>query len=386
MNKYRLFIIGAGFSRLAGLPLANELWEEVLTRAKFLDWFADDLNYELSQFKRFRASRGDDLTIPIDFEDFISYLDIEHALGLKGSDTFSEEGNELQLVLKWLIAQVIVEKTPESKILPKCYLDFAETLQPSDYILTFNYDTILENTLDQIGKPYRLFPTRFLEVGETDGIVDSTHDEIVIIKLHGSVDWFDRSWYDELIEVRKSAGLSPQSSPPSNIVFNPSSPVTTVPLLEGPQFPDDPLISVYRVKDGLEYIYNRQPNILVSPLMLSPSYAKVLYADRLRSFFWGLGKTGGLNKGVIVIGYSIPQHDNFARQILLHIFSNYQQLYWEEEYAGSIKKPVLLIDYRPDSVSEAYYRLSYSFSDTNKTNYYLKGFSNEAVKKIRMLT
>ena len=124
-------------------------------------------------------------------------------------------------------------------------------------------------------------------------------------------------------------------------VFNPSSPVTTVPLLEGPQFPDDPLISVYRVKDGLEYIYNRQPNILVSPLMLSPSYAKVLYADRLRSFFWGLGKTGGLNKGVIVIGYSIPQHDNFARQILLHIFSNYQQLYWEEEYAGSIKKPVL---------------------------------------------
>jgi len=386
MNKYRIFIIGAGFSRLAGLPLASDLWEEVLNRANSLGFFTDELNYELSQFSKFRASRGDDLTTPFDFEDFISYLDIEHALGLKGSDSFSEEGNELQLVLKWLIAQVIVERTPKSIDLPKCYLDFAETLQPSDYILTFNYDTLLEKSLDQIGKPYRLFPTRFLDIVDSVGEVASSHGEIVILKLHGSVDWFDRSWYDELIKARKEAGLSPETSPPPNIIFNPSSPVTTVPILEGPQYPDDPLKHVYRVKSGLEYIYNRKPNLLVSPLMLTPSYAKVLYADRLRYFFWGLGRMGGLNKGIIVIGYSLPQHDNYARQILLRIFSNYQQYYWEEEYAGSKKKPVLLIDYRPDPVLEAYYRLSYSFSDPDKTNYYLKGFCSEAINEIKELT
>lgn len=386
MNKYRIFIIGAGFSRLAGLPLASDLWEEVISRANSSGIFTDELNYELSQFTKFRASRGDELVVPIDFEDFISYLDIEHALGLKGSDSFSEEGNELQLVLKWLIAQVIIENTPTTKELPKSYLEFAKILQPSDYILTFNYDTLLEKSLDSIGKPYRLFPTRFLNIEDTFGEVDSTHDEIVILKLHGSVDWFDRSRYDELIKARKEVGLSPESSPPPNIIFSHSSPVKTAPILEGPQFSDDPLKHVYRVKSGLEYIYNRKPNLLVSPLMLSPSYAKVLYADRLRYLFWGLGRMGGMNKGIIVIGYSIPQHDNYARQILLRIFSNYQQIYWEEEYAGSKKKPVLLIDYRPDSASEESYKLSYIFSEPDKTNYFLKGFSSEAVNAIKKLT
>lgn len=386
MNGYRIFVLGAGFSRPAGLPLASELWEEVMARARQLDWAAEELEYELKEFERYRGSRGDDLSVPVDFEDFLSFLDFEHALGLKGSKSFSDEGNRLQLTLKWLIAQVIVERTPEPSDLPDCYVQFAEALQPTDYVLTFNYDTVLEDSLDRIGKPYRLFTDRYEEIDGFYATTDNSVEEVVVIKLHGSVDWFDKARYDEQVESRRASGLDPVESPPVSIVFNPSSPVSTVPLLEGPQFDDDPLTSAHRVVSGLEWIYGRQPNLLVSPLMLAPSYAKVLYAARLKYFFWGLGRTGGYNMGIVVVGYSLPRHDDYARLILLRMFANYQQLSWEHEFAGLRKKPVLLIDYRPSSVSEAYYRLAFSFSESDKTNYFLDGFGDEAVQAIRELT
>ena len=381
-----MFVLGAGFSRPAGLPLASELWEDVMDRARCLDWAVDELEYELQEFEKYRASRGDDLSAPVDFEDFLSFLDLEHALGLKGSNRFSDEGNKLQLTLKWLIAQIIVERTPEPTALPDTYIGFAEALQPTDYVLTFNYDTVLEDSLDLIEKPYRLFPQRYEEILDFSATVNSSVEEVVIIKLHGSVDWFDRARYDEQLASRRASGLDPEASPPVNIVFNPSSAVTTVPLLEGPQFEDDPLASVHRVTGGLRQLYRRQPNLLVSPLMLAPSYAKVLYAERLKYLFWGLGRTGGFNMGIVVIGYSLPRHDDYARLILLRMFANYQQLSWEHEFAGLYKQPVLLIDYRPSSVSEAYYRLAFSFSEAEKTNYFLDGFGGEAVDAIRELT
>ena len=90
--------------------------------------------------------------------------------------------------------------------------------------------------------------------------------------------------------------------------------------------------------------------------------------------------------GIVVIGYSLPRHDDYARLIMLRMFANYQQLSWEHEFARLRKKPVLLIDYRPSSVSESYYRLAFSFSESDKTSYFLDGFGDEAVQAIRELT
>lgn len=383
MNRYRVFVLGAGFSKPAGLPLAQVLWKEVLDRARRLEWIREELDYELGEFDRYRSSRGNEIDDqPVDFEDFMAFLDLEHALGLTGSDTFSAEGNRLQLALRWLIAQIIVERTPPPDALPPCYQEFVDALQPHDYVLTFNYDTILENALDSIGRPYRLFPSRYAAVHDGWAEGDSSREEVAVIKLHGSVDWFDRADY-----TQEEARSRREGGPPlPHIVFGPTSPAVTTPLLEGPQFKDEPLLDVHRVIGGLAEVYRRDPPLLVSPVMLAPSYMKVLYADRLRSSFWGLGQIGGYNLGLVVIGYSLPRHDDYARLAFLRMFANYQRSWWDDDFSGMRKKPALLIDFRDSPEAEAAYRSTYSFSEPEKTQFYFDGFDSDAVALIREAT
>ncbi|MCS4200723.1 SIR2 family protein [Salinibacter ruber] len=383
MNDFRIFILGAGFSYEAGLPLASEVWQEVKNRLRHERGLGDELEFQLREYDRYRASKGEDKTEEIDFEDFLAFLDIDHALGLKGSDQFSSEGNRLQLAIRWLIAQIIVERTPSPDEIPEFYLDFARSLQPHDTIVTFNYDTLLERALDRVGKSYRLFPERYDEVGNSVGYIDSSKEEIVVRKLHGSVDWFDRTSYSQREESFEEMGVSDK---PDDLIFGPKSPIETSPLLEGPQFPDDPLQTVHRVTEDLNRLYRRDPPILSAPMLLAPSRMKVLYADRLSSLFWGLGQAGGMNLGVIVIGYSLPSHDNYARRILMHMFRNYQEMYWGADFMGAKKEPALMIDFRNSEESRRKYKKVYGFTDEEKTSYYFNGFDEEAVSFIQQVT
>jgi hypothetical protein len=101
-GNYRLFVLGAGFSRPAGLPLAFELWEEIRQQGLHLTGRA--------------AKFG---------EDFMKYLDLEHYLGLRGSDTWSEDGNEGTIVTKYLIAKILARQLNELANVPALYLEFA---------------------------------------------------------------------------------------------------------------------------------------------------------------------------------------------------------------------------------------------------------------------
>ncbi len=123
----------------------------------------------------------------LDFEEFISFLDIEHYLGLRGSDTSSSEGNETQVAVKRYIGQVIWEATPRLKNIPPLYLEFARRLKGGDTVITFNYDTLLEESLDAVGQPYRLFRERFTQIGTLSCTTDMSLHEVVLLKPHGSV-------------------------------------------------------------------------------------------------------------------------------------------------------------------------------------------------------
>ena len=95
---------------------------------------------ELKAYIRFRKEcDGVSLTpTEVNFEDFMAFLDVEHYFGLRGSDTWSEDGNEGQVVVKTLIGEILTERTPPIGKLPDLYIRFAELLQPDDYVLTFN--------------------------------------------------------------------------------------------------------------------------------------------------------------------------------------------------------------------------------------------------------
>jgi hypothetical protein len=85
-HKYRLIILGAGFSRPAGFPLATELWKEIReTAATFpSDLRASKFNEDLDHYFEFCAeANGDALTREtVEFEEFMRFLDVEHYLGL----------------------------------------------------------------------------------------------------------------------------------------------------------------------------------------------------------------------------------------------------------------------------------------------------------------
>ncbi|MEI6260991.1 MAG: SIR2 family protein [Deltaproteobacteria bacterium] len=379
-HKYRIIILGAGFSKPAGLPIADELWREILVRSESLSGRASKFNDDLDEYILYRREcDGVEFTRDtIIFEEFLGFLDIEHYLGLRGSDTWSRDGNEGQVVVKTLIGEILSKYMPSPNTIPELYLEFARRLQPHDYVLTFNYDILLERALDAIVKPYRLFPHRYKSSGRTANIIDSSKDEITILKLHGSIDWFDKSQYIEL-----EADIKRQSATilPAHPVFNSNIDWGIHPVLDGPRIPNDPLLNMYRIAD-IESLYQRQILFLATPWILTPSTNKVIYSSPLQEFWDGLGRAGGTNFGMAIIGYSLPHHDHYARQAIYSLVTNYQQTNWDKDIFGFKKTPLVLVDYRTDSESVVDYRDNYRFVDFEKASLYLNGFDATAVDKL----
>ena len=205
--RFGIYILGAGFSQPAGLHLAQELWDEIRLRGLTMTGRASLFRDDLDEYIEYRKDcDGIELTHEqVDFEDFMAFLDIEHFLGLRGSDTWSSHGNETQVVVKTLIGEILTKRMPQRDGIPDLYFRFAEILKPNDLVLTFNYDTLLERTLEAAGKPFRLFTQRLKEDTEFPGqLVGDGRDEIIVLKLHGSIDWFDRSLYAQR-EARRIA-------------------------------------------------------------------------------------------------------------------------------------------------------------------------------------
>ncbi len=374
---HRIFVVGAGFSRPAGLPLASELFSEV--RRRIEDRHGRDTKFQrdLSNYIEYRtACDGVALAeTTIDLEEFMSFLDIEHFLELRGSDTWSREGNESQLMIRRAIGEVIHGRTPSGDSLPEIYYRFAERLTSRDTVLTFNYDVLLERALEHVGKPYRLFPRRFKSIGRGSNIVDTDVEEVTVLKLHGSIDWFDDRQFLEL-----KAALLEQGSRLARIhsVFDDPSRYGARPIAEGPRSPDDPLLHIHRIRDVDAY-YQRDSGFS-APFILSPSHVKFVYAEPLLSFWNGMGRSGGWNLGVSVIGFSLPRHDEYIRIGLFQMISNYQQSSWNDKLLDVLKDNVRLVDFRRDDTGVAEYKSRYCFVDPARAEYMFDGFSDEAIE------
>ena len=376
---YRIFVLGAGFSVPAGLPTAKELYPEVVRRVERAYGKQNRFHWAVQDYIDYRKkSDGVALTIDtIDLEEFMSYLDIEHFLGLEGSDTLSEDGNAAQLFVKRYIGQIIHERTPSIDSLPQAYYEFAEKLTVKDIVITLNYDVVLERALEYVGKPYRLFPHRYGEIGDYSNIVDDSRDEVTILKLHGSLDWFSNKSYLRGLEAFKNQGVN---GGPNDPIFNNNNKYGQYPLVEGPRNPDDPLLNIYRLKNVDLFYENFDPPC--TPMILSPSHMKIVYSNPFLDFWWGWGQAGGYNLGVSIIGFSLPLHDDYLRICLYKLISNYQEVNWNHPLLGFNKNQIKLVDYRTDNSSKDELLKRYQFIDYQKADVYTDGFSSDAVEFI----
>ena len=72
-ERFRIFILGAGFSIPAGYPSAPELWQEISRRAKRLSGRAEKFQSDVDSFLRYRQD-CDGIEVAeedIDFEQFV---------------------------------------------------------------------------------------------------------------------------------------------------------------------------------------------------------------------------------------------------------------------------------------------------------------------------
>jgi hypothetical protein len=375
---FRLFVLGAGFSRAAGLPLGSELWHAVLSEAERLrpgSVLVGDIDRYLKYLadtKDVRLNREE-----VDIEQFMSFLDIEHALRLTGSDTWSIAGNRTQLLVRYLIAKVLYTRqenaSPEAVSL---YDSFVAHLEGGDRILTFNYDTLVEEALDRAGKPYRLTPSRFSEIdGPTGKYANGSEHDVTILKLHGSIDWFDARPYQEDLSYRRERGFD---TLPHNAVFN-NSRVHMTALAQGPYWAESELPHLHRVLNLNEYFYAATPIVDPSPLIVSPSYSKLLYLHPLNDFWNGLDEVGSLNGTLAIIGYSLPSYDEYVRQALYAAVRNFQHY-----DTGAIipKTTMRIVDYRPNSVAREEFRTTYRFVDWDRVDSYFDGFDDKAIEML----
>jgi hypothetical protein len=378
-RRYRIYILGAGFSRPAGLPLALELWDEIRRRGQAMTGRASSFSDDLETYIEYRKDcDGIELTPEqIDFEDFLAFLDVEHYLGLRGKDTWSYEGNETQVLVKTLIGEILTSHMPPKDRVPELYLRFTEILKPHDFVLTFNYDVLLERALEAKGIPFRLFPDRYKKDPRNPRslFVDSI-DEVVVIKLHGSIDWFDKTSYNELEEYRKEQGFTVGTH---DLIFERPQELGVYPLVKGPRFPNDPLCQIFRVQN-IERLYQRGILFHAQPSLLNPSTAKILYSQRLKEFWDGIGKAGVLNFGMAIIGFSLPRQDDYARQVIYRLVKNYQTTYWQEEVWLHKKTPLVLVDLRKSAEGKKEYQRRYAFVDWGRAETYFGGFNEKALE------
>ena len=208
---YRLFILGAGFSKPAGLPLGKDLLERVRedVRRYFRDFgWEGPLEQEIGEWTLLYPDQS------MDLERVLAYSHRKHYLRVLGSDEYFEHGSRSIVAARTAIQRILIQDTPNAT--PSLYRDFAERLCPNDVVLTFNYDTLLEQTFDEIGKPYTLTPEWWLKT-EPSGFDPMCVD---LLKLHGSIDWYDRRYHDDAMRWYKEEGHDVPNRDP---IFGPIS-------------------------------------------------------------------------------------------------------------------------------------------------------------------
>ena len=313
---HRLFVLGAGFSAPADLPLGNGLLErvrqEVRSSFRHARWDGT-LEQEIKEWASLYPGAS------IDLERVLAYSHRKHHLRLLGSDEYFEHGSRSIVAARHAIQRILTRATPNDT--PSLYRDFAGRLCPRDVVLTFNYDTLLEQALDDIGKPYTLTPEWWLDTdpGEWEPkFVD-------LLKLHGSIDWYDRYYLDSAMRWHAEQGHDVPNRDP---IFGPAPTVPSEPLSRGRTevFGRHILPRVFRVPDHARHFpIEETVGSHIVPFILPPAYDKLLGYDPILDLWENLHRTKDFFSSIVMIGYSMPSYDSYAYETLGRLFVEYQQ-------------------------------------------------------------
>ncbi len=161
---------------------------------------------------------------------------------------------------------------------------------------------------------------------------------------------------------------------PKDPVFSRDS-IQTIPLVDGPRFPEDSLREMHRVLN-IEALYKTPLLFHAAPWLLNPSSMKLLLCDPVKEFWGEIARDGLANLGMAIIGYSLPSHDDYARQVIYRMVKKYQSLHWQE-ISGQKKTPLVFIDYRSSESERVGLKQRYKFVDWDRTLCRFSGFNED---------
>ena len=371
MRLPNMYILGSGFSKNAGLPLGTEIFRQILSEAKNTILYDNIIKRDLGRFidycqhgKGLKFSEAD-----VELEQFISFLDIEHYLKLAGKDHWSDSGNQTQLAIKNIIARLLY-RSPEEILNWELYEAYGRSLLPGDIIITFNYDNLLETVLDAIGRRYVFSSDEFRR-----DYNDSDRDRpILILKLHGSLDWYSITPYKRSLQLSMDSQDRYWEYKHPIFSFSHEQKATRVfPYLDNKE---SALVNIYRVDDVLS-LQTGIPSVTESPYVVSPSYSKIVYLNEIIDLWFGLSDWGNHCSTLTIIGFSLPEHDEYVRQVIYNIVENYLD---HEDLEGIYTKPPLrFVDKISSGSDEEILRQRYPFIDFGKSTVFKNGFGMECI-------
>lgn len=276
IRRSRLFILGAGFSAGAGIPMTGPLLSLAMKR------FHEDSPGLWSRVDGYvRACFG--LEGEPDYErlslaeicTFLHYVELrEHA----GGERWSDAGSRENLALRYFIAKAVVERTPVGSGIPDVYLRFAKQLQETDVVISFNWDCLLEAALSQVGRSYSY---------SFEG------NALPLAKLHGSIDW--------RLGLPDTLSLSWQPVGFDDGLMQ--TPIHSCSELR--------LLNAWNGAD-------RGPLGEIQPLIVLPGYGKAFDVRQLAWLWYKPEFAFGSTHDVFIIGLSLSRDDFIIRSLFLH--------------------------------------------------------------------
>jgi len=180
-----VYLLGAGFSKPAGMPLATDLVGPLAQRidhAEMNEWLAS-----LKQRVEWLCEPGQKWTgLNIEQVFHLAYFSIEvHRLQQHLAPVVREAGEtpwkRAKSIEGWLqrleyeLVDLISENVAKADLGP--IARWASGVRETDVVATFNYDTLVERALESVSKRWN------------HGFESEPSGGIPVFKLHGSIDW-----------------------------------------------------------------------------------------------------------------------------------------------------------------------------------------------------
>ncbi|MFK5978289.1 MAG: hypothetical protein QM488_05320 [Rhizobiaceae bacterium] len=277
----RIFVLGAGFSAGAGIPLTNVLLPEA---ARI---FADEAE---GLFQRV-CYYADQIDVQLvgspnaeDFTRLCTHLEFLELREYAGPKRWSNDGSREKLALKFFLSKAIALHTPEPCDVPDYYMKFAKSLTPDDVVVTFNWDLLLEKVIIKSGGQF----SYSFEVGK-----------IHIIKLHGSINWINN-------EPRAMRGIR------SDFDYQPLG-------LNGGLVKNEIFCS--NLLSQVDQWHQAQALIgQVKPLIVLPGYGKGFDIRQLSALWYRLEFLAERTGGVSIIGLNVSHDDFIVESLFRYLF------------------------------------------------------------------